>query len=192
MMAIRTIQRRLEALEEDERFRKQQEQRSLQGACLYAWEIVLAYYLGGLVSDDDKDLCNEEKRGNIYDEDWRSYVEPLPDEGTCNDLRGAIARALRCSSRTDYQDMILGERRLEVPQRYIDAYRRLFAKIGLDFDTAERDVLFVAFVTMVNQLPDHWLNWLRSKLQQCCPHAHIADGSNLPRGLDADNFLLFA
>ena len=88
--------------------------------------------------------------------------------------------------------MDYSKRDLELRDRHIDAYRRLFAKIGLDFDATERDVLFDAFVTMVYQLPDDWLNWLRSNLRQWCPHAHIAAGSNLPRGLDADNFLLFA
>lgn len=90
----------------------------------------------------------------------------------------------------DYADLVCKIGGLELRQRYIDAYRRLFAKVGLDFDTAARDVLFDAFVTMVNQLPDHWLNELRSKLRQWCPQAHIAAGSNLPRGLDAHNFLL--
>lgn len=62
-MTTKTILRRVEALEKEERFRKQQELRSLKDACFYAWDIVLAYYLGGLVSDDEKDICSEEKRG---------------------------------------------------------------------------------------------------------------------------------
>jgi hypothetical protein len=188
MMTTKTIQRRLKALEKEERFRKQQELDSLADACYYAWQIVLAYYLGGLVSDDDKDLCNAEKRGGVFDEGHCTLLlEPLSDGGTCKDLDGATARALKYSSRMDYS-----KRDLELRDRHVDAYRRLFAKIGLDFDATERDVLFDAFVTMVNQLPDDWLNWLRSNLRQWCPHAHIAAGSNLPRGLDADNFLLFA
>jgi hypothetical protein len=140
MMATKTIQRRLKALENEERFCKQQELDSLAYACYYAWRIVLAYYLGGLVSDDDKDLCNAEKWGS--------------DGGTCKDLDGATARALKYSSTMDYY-----KRDLELCDRYIDAYHRLFAKIGFDFDATERDVLFDAFVTMVNQLPDDCLNW---------------------------------
>ena len=53
-------------------------------------------------------------------------------------------------------------------ERHYDAYRRLFAKAGLDFDATPRAVLFEAFVTMVNQLPDYWLKWLRSNLRQWC------------------------
>jgi hypothetical protein len=194
MMPIKTIQRRIEALEKEERFRKQQELLSLTDACVYAEQIVLAYYLGGLVLEDEKDLCNEERPGVHYLEDRYALPceEPLPDEGTCKDLSGALARALKCSSRKDYDDMLIEEGGLELPQRHIDAYRRLFAKVGLDFDTAARDVLFDAFVTMVNQLPDHWLNRLRSDLAKWCPHACIEAGSNLPRGLNGDNFLLFA
>jgi hypothetical protein len=110
----------------------------LADACYYAWQIVLAYYLGGLVSDDDKDLCNAEKRGGVFDEDHCTLLlEPLSDGGTCKDLDGATARALKYSSRIDYS-----KRDLELRDRHIDAYRRLFAKIGLDFDATERDVLF--------------------------------------------------
>ena len=84
----------------------------------------------------------------------------LSAEGTCNDFEGAIARALKCSSREGYDDMLL-RKAVEFPQRFFDAYRRLFAEVGLDFDTSERAVLFDAFVTMVNQLPDYCLNWFR-------------------------------
>src|SRR5436305_11894595 len=100
MMTTKTIRRRLESLEKEECFRKQQELRSLTRACLYAWHIVLAYYLGGLVLDDEKDLCNQERPRvlclNDYDDELLPYGEPLPDEGTCKDLSGAVARALKC------------------------------------------------------------------------------------------------
>ena len=42
-------------------------------------------------------------------------------------------------------------------------------------------MLFDAFVTMVNQLPDYCLNWLRSTLRKARLHAHIADGSEIFR-----------
>jgi len=88
-------------------------------------------------------------------------------------------------------------RAFEMVERYHDAYRRLFAKVGLDFDATPRSVLFDAFVRMVNELPDEHLNrlrsqfdlnWLRSQFESCA----IASGTNLPRGITADNFLLFA
>ena len=80
---------------------------------------------------------------------------------------------------------------LDLSKRHIDAYRRLFAKVGLDFDSAAPSVLFDAFVTMVNQLPEQSLNWLKSTLQKRCPSAEIGAGSNIPRELSGDNFLLW-
>jgi hypothetical protein len=74
-------------------------------------------------------------------------------------------------------------------EQYNDAYRRLFAKVGLDFDATPRNVLFDAFVTMVNRLPDQWLDWLRTHLRKYCLHAEIPAGSNIPRGLSGDDFL---
>jgi hypothetical protein len=196
MMITKTIQRRLESLEREERSRKQQERRSLDDACIYSCEIVLAYYVGGLVSNDEKDICNEEgavyHQDERYDEDEINWIsgKPLSHEGTCKHLSMAMARVLKCSSSTDYDDLILKGDGLA--QRYRDAYRRLFVKVGLDFDTAARDVLFDAFVKMVNQLPSHWLDWLRSNLSYSCPPLHIPAGSNLPRELNSGNFLLFA
>ena len=103
MKITKTIQRRLEALEKEERFCKQQELSSLQDALFYAWEIVLAYYLGGLVWDDGKNFSNEQKRGGIFDEAHCTLLlEPLSDGGICKDLEGATARALKYSSRMDY------------------------------------------------------------------------------------------
>jgi hypothetical protein len=51
----------------------------------------------------------------------------------------------------------------ELAERYRDAYRRLFATVGLDSDATPRSVLFDAFVRMVNELPDEPLNRLRSQ-----------------------------
>jgi hypothetical protein len=110
----------------------------------------------------------------------------------------AEERALKYASREDYFGTALKvvndrdiEAMAEIRERYTDAYRRLFAKVGLDFDSTPRNVLFDALVTMVNQLPEQWLNWLRSNLQQRCRHAEIAAGSNLPRQLSADNVFPF-
>ena len=111
MIVIKTIQRRLEALEKEERLRKHQERVSLAHALIYAWHIVFAYYLGGLVLDDNKELFNG---GSDY---CLSYGLTLSAEGTCNDFEGAIARALKCSSREDYDDMLLRKAGLELPQR---------------------------------------------------------------------------
>jgi hypothetical protein len=163
------ILRRLEALEKAHRSREQRELSSLQTALVYIWKIVLAYYLGGLESD-------EELLGLELDEER---------------LGEAFARALKYESRDEYLEVLYRKRGLGLDRRSNDAYRRLFANVGLDFDRASSRKLFDAFVTMVNRLPDKWLNWLRSELEQWCKDAKIAHGSNLPHRLSHDNFLLY-
>jgi hypothetical protein len=160
----KTVLRRLEALEKEHRSREQKEQSALEEACMYIWRTVLAYYLGGLESD---------KEGAVSD---------------------AHARALNYRSRYDFFEVILEvvnknniDKISEIEDRYNDAYHRLFAKVGLDFDDTPLTKLFDAFVTMVDQLPDQWLNGLRSDLQEWCRDAEIAVGSNVPRRLSPDN-----
>jgi hypothetical protein len=173
----KTTLRRLEALEKEERCRQQQERSRKQkdelaflGARWSLWEIVLAHYLGGLTSSHEL-LPN----GMLSD-------EPLwPDEGLERVLKYPVDGLFEALRNKDP----------ELIERFGDAYRRLFAKVGLDFDTSPASVLFDAFVTMVNQLPDHWLNWLRSQLREHYSDAEIAAGSNLPRRLSGDNFLIF-
>jgi hypothetical protein len=155
------ILRRLEALEKEYVSREKRELSSLGDALVYIWTIVLAYHLGDLKSDEE-------------------------------DPREAEARALKYPSRDEYSEALFKVIKdikdiSEIYERYNDAYRRLFAKVGLEFDDTPRKVLFDAFVTMVDQLPDRWLRWLRSNLQQWCRDAEIAVGSNLPRRLSPDN-----
>jgi hypothetical protein len=161
----KTVLRRLEALEKEHRYCEEQELSSLWTARMYIWRIVLAYYLGGLKSNEKDDS-------------------------------DANARALKYRPGYDFFEVILKvmhendiKALSEIAERYRDAYRRLFAKAGLDFDNAPRSALFDAFVTMVNSLPDKWLHSLKSDLQQWCPHAKIDFDSNLPRRLSADNFI---
>jgi hypothetical protein len=165
------ILRRLEALEEGYRSRQQKEVSSAKTALAYIWKIVLGYYLGGLKSDDGLDVG--------YDED---------------DLRPAEAEWRALKYRSNRWEVFLKvddiEGWLELHDRYNDAYRRLFAKVGLDFDKTPRNVLFDALVKIVDQLPDQWLNWLSCNLRRWCPDAEIAVGSNLPRRLCGDNMFL--
>ena len=130
-------------------------------ARLFIWEVVLAYYLGGLKPD----------------EFWHGE---------------AFARALNYPSWKDFVDALCKEDKSDLGKRHIDAYRRLFAKVGLDFDSAAPSMLFDAFVTMVNQLPEQRLNPLKSELQEYCSDADndIGAGSNIPRGLSPGNFLI--
>ena len=101
----------------------------------------------------------------------------------------AYARALKYRSMDDYLDALIKQDTSEFVQEFNDAFRRLFAKVGLDFDGTPPNVLFDAFDAMVNELPDQWLNWLRSKLRQYRSNAEIAAGSYRPRRLSGDNFL---
>jgi hypothetical protein len=177
-MRIKTIQRRLESLEREDRFSKQKQLSALNRAQIHVWRIVLGYYLGGLVYDHDKDTCGEEEWAGFSDGEEYAYARLAHDdalltgEGPCDNLSVAVARALRCSSRMEYIDLPRKRDGLELCQRFMDAYRRLFAKVGLDFDTAARDVLFDGFVMMVNQLPNHWLDSLRSEFRCRCPPSY--------------------
>src|SRR5262245_40041694 len=166
-MKTRTL-RRLEALEEEHRLREERERRSLDSAISDTWQIVLAWYLGDL---------KEQGEGELSDAYRRALGYPSEEEDCPWELRK--------------------NRIFEHVERYHDAYRRLFAKVGLDFDATPRSVLFDAFVRMVNELPDEHLNrlrsqfdlnWLRSQFESCA----VASGPNLPRRVTADNFLLFA
>jgi hypothetical protein len=164
----KTILRRLEALEQEHRSHEQKELDSLRVARLYLWKIVLAYYLGGLKSNDEKYLSDANARALKYQSGFHFFEA-----------------CLKVMRENDTKE------RSEICERYNDAYRRLFAKVDLDFDATSMNVLFDAFVTMVNQLPDQWLDWLRSEIREWCPHAEIPPGSNIPRGLSGDNFLDF-
>jgi hypothetical protein len=55
----KTVLRRLEALEKEYRSREQRELSSLRKALFYIWEIVLAYHLGDLKSDEDPGKAKE-------------------------------------------------------------------------------------------------------------------------------------
>ena len=165
----RTNLRRLEALENQQRCREQKEQDALQRASFCIWEIVLAYYLGEL--DSDKELLALKLRDRLGE---------------------AFARALKYESKDEYRDVVLVRKfGSGLIERYTDAYDRLFANVGLDLKYVSSRELFDAFVTMVDQLPDQWANWLRSNLQRWCRDAELGPESNLPRGLSPDNFLIF-
>jgi hypothetical protein len=155
------VLRRLEVLEKEYRSHEERKLSSLRTARMHIWRIVLAYYLGDLEIGDSA----------------------LVDA----DLWEACARALKFPSDDDFCEVLRRNDVSEFEGRFIDAYRRLFAKAGLDFDEVPLSVLFDAFVTMVDQLPDPCLKWLRSNLQRWCRDAEIAVGSNLPRHLSPDN-----
>jgi hypothetical protein len=127
--------RRLEALEKDERSRKQQQLSSCATTSFFCWRIVLAYYVGGLKSDTE-------------------------DPGE------AYARALNYESRDDYLEALFQEETTEINKRFKSAACRLFAQVELDLDRSPPSALTESFIRMVNQLPEQWLKWLKSSLQE--------------------------
>jgi hypothetical protein len=104
------------------------------------------------------------------------YVGGLqPDE----DPGEAEARALNYESRDDYLQALFDGEKLEISNRFKEAYRRLFAQVGLNFDRSPPSALSKSFVRMVNQLPEQWVKWLRSELRACHTSIGNGAGSNL-------------
>jgi hypothetical protein len=189
--------RRLEALEKEHRSREQRELSLLNQARFNIWRIVLAYYLGDLKADgnpvNDCTLPIEEDGDPVNGCTFPIDAEDYPVNGCTLPIHEAEARALNYPSERDYSEACLEAIRTkdtrlhqEMCERWDDACRRFFAKVGLDVDSTPLSVLFDAFVKMVNRLPDVLLNSMRSD-----PYADIAVGCNIPRGLSSDNFLLF-
>jgi hypothetical protein len=154
----KTVLRRLDALEQEERSRQRREESLFDAGRIRVWTIILGYYVGGLEPEND------------YPH-W------------------ALERALKESPNKVFPAVITEEYYLDIQRRYHDAYRQLFTACELDFDQAGRNELFEAFVPLVDRLPEKWLSWLRSDLER---YSEIAAGTNLPRGLSSENFLIFA
>ena len=159
---------------------------------MYAWVIVLAYYLGDLKSGTPS---SSSAPGTAQPRIFFRLAGSLDDPFEAfprDDLREALARALQYSSLDELvKGQSRGIRSITFFIRHTAACCRLFKKVGLDYETTRLTVLFDAFTAMVNRLPDQWLNWLRSNLQQDCANLEIAAGSNLPRRLSDENFLLY-
>jgi hypothetical protein len=125
------ILRQLEVLEKEHRSREQREQSSLDEALGYIWRIVLAYHLGDLKSDE-KDPWEAEARALKY---------PSSD-----DYSKALVEAILSK---DIKDISA------ISEQYNDAHRRLFAKVGLDFDDTPRSVLYrVPEIVTRGRFPD--------------------------------------
>jgi hypothetical protein len=157
--------RRLKALEterssrqeEEERSRQREEERSrfekdrLQVARYLIIRIVLAFYVGGLKPDES------------------------PDD--------AYARALKYQST---QELITATENLqesdliELNKRIREAELRLYAQVGIDAERAPADALFDAFCKLANQLPEQWLDWLRSDLDEYVPYLEVGPGTRFP------------
>ena len=103
----KTVLRRLEVLEKEHRYCEEQELSSLRTARMYIWRIVLAYYLGGLKSNE-KDDSDANARALKYRPRY-DFFEVILKVMHENDIKALS----------------------EFVERYRDAYRRLFAKAGL-------------------------------------------------------------
>src|SRR5947209_1602971 len=74
----------------------------------------------------------------------------------------AEARALTYGSKNDYLEALLKGEKQEINRPFKNAARRLFRQVDLDFDCSAPSALNNAFVRLVNQLPEPWLDWLQS------------------------------
>jgi hypothetical protein len=99
------------------------------------------------------------------------YVGGLkPNDG---DPGEAEARALNYESRNDYLEALLKGEKQEINSRFKNAARRLFARVGLNFDCSPPSALFDSFLRFVNGLPEPWLSWLQSNLLEACPSTSV-------------------
>src|SRR5437764_497760 len=92
----------------------------------------------------------------------------------------AEARALNYESRNNYLEALLKGEKQEINSRFKNAARRLFARVGLNFDRSPPSALFDSFLRFVNGLPEPWLSWLQSNLLEACPSTPIGNTSNGP------------
>jgi hypothetical protein len=92
----------------------------------------------------------------------------------------AEARALNYASRNDYLEALLKKEKQDIDRRFNDAFRRLFALVGRTFDREPPSALFDSLVRLINQLPEPWLSWFQSNLQEGCHSASFGARSNTP------------
>src|SRR5437588_13119177 len=134
------IQRRLEALEKEERNRQNQQDASwdpLRRAIFFIKIVVLAYYVGRLE----------------------------PDEGPISGWASLswIARLL-IPSAIDSSALLQ-----EVDKRTHAAFLRLYAQVGIDAGGASERALFDALLKLANQLPKQWLERIESTCRDAIP-----------------------
>ena len=72
----------------------------------------------------------------------------------------AGARALGYDSQYEYMDALFEGEIAEIKRRFKDACRRLFGQLDLDFDHSPPSASFEAFVSLVDKLPEQWLQWI--------------------------------
>src|SRR3984893_10438735 len=77
----------------------------------------------------------------------------------------AEARALKYDSRYDYLEALFNGGIADINKRFMEAAHRLFGQVNLDFHRSSRRALPQAFVTLANQLPEPWLQWIESNSQ---------------------------
>jgi predicted phage terminase large subunit-like protein len=80
----------------------------------------------------------------------------------------AEARSLNYQSYYHYLLALFDGKIAEINAAYNEAARRLFAQVNLDFDRSPRNALVLAFIRMVEELPEKWRNELGSLLAEEC------------------------
>ena len=136
----KSILRRLEALEKEERNRQDQQDASLdplRRAIYFIKIVVLAYYVGRLE----------------------------PDEGPIS----GWARALNYQSPRELIDALSKKDQQEVDKRTHAAFLRLYAQVGIDAGGASERALFDALLKLANQLPKQWLERIESTCRDAIP-----------------------
>jgi hypothetical protein len=155
----KTILRRLKVLEEQERARQEQENSSIRKALIEIWQVVLAYYVGGLKPEDDR-LGNAYARALKF-ERYKDYSEALHE-----------------AMRTGETDLF---------ERLRHARRQLFALKG-NFERASPNEAFQVFVQFVDELPDRWKREIRSGIRSACRLKFPVE-SVIPPAITSENFL---
>jgi hypothetical protein len=133
---------------------------------------------------EQEERCRQLERqsslATIYFFCWRIvlayYIGDLKGD---EDPGEAAARALNYASQSDYLQALFQGEQQEINERFKNAAHRVFAKVGLDFDSCSPRTLFESFVSLANQLPEQWMEWLKSNLQEEC-RSPIVTRSNLP------------
>ncbi len=135
---MKGIQRRLEALEQQHAKRVAEARaRDAESRSLAKW-IVLVYYLG----------------------DLKLHKPSL------NTFSDGLAKALNYRSREDMPSApseLSDSGRSELATRFDDAYRRLFAKFGLDYDVSSESEQIEALCEMKKAVPHEWVRFIESK-----------------------------
>jgi hypothetical protein len=173
LFPIADLQRGLEALEAEEHEKRQDEENArfekerLDEARSFIMEIVLAFYLGGLKPGEPPirayaralNYGSEEEYINVVDKCRQAYddIELSRDPIEANPAYGDL---------------------VDFATRRREAELRLYAQVGINAEHAPADVLTNAFIQLANQLPEQWLRYIKSELDD--DYIMVGPGTPIP------------